>query len=476
MPPVPPNADEGGASATDKLSICVNTQTPLVQFVSQLPKRRIRGRGVLRLSELKEGVDYRYSPGGVTRMVLPLLRHLRQDGRVEGVHWVSLNPTGPKTIDVDGIILHSVTLDIPRLRSYGTIKETISGRAHGVETKGATADNMFWSDDYAEFAHYNRLTAELMKDLDKRHDFDLFYIHDFQQLPVGHMIGTLKPKVYRWHIPFETSMIPTQWTEPLSTYFNSYDLIVVSADKYLSSLKQFGYQGRVERIYPYVDPRDYSRPSGREVAALTEGMGVTRDDRVILLVARMDPLKGQDKAIRALARILKRHPKAKLVAVGNGSFSGSRQGLGLSKSERWRQELTRLCGSLGVTDRVLFTGHIPQRELDALYERCDLTLLPSVREGFGLVVVEGWLHRRPAIVTNRAGIAELIKGGKNGYLVDPEDIEGMAEKMSLILDDTELGARLGRAGLETSRLCTIAEGVRSESKMITELVGGEGKW
>ncbi|MDG6964556.1 MAG: hypothetical protein JRM83_06140, partial [Nitrososphaerota archaeon] len=91
----------------------------------------------------------------------------------------------------------------------------------------------------------NRLTAELMKDLDKRHDFDLFYIHDFQQLPVGHMIGTLKPKVYRWHIPFETSMIPAQWTEPLSTYFNSYDLIVVSADKYLGSLKQFGYQGRV---------------------------------------------------------------------------------------------------------------------------------------------------------------------------------------------------------------------------------------
>lgn len=454
------------------LEICVNTQTPLVQFVSTPSVKRVSRKGRVLLSDLREDVDYRFSPGGVTRMVLPLLKRLRKNGEIRGAHWVSLNPSGPATVQVDGITLHSVFLEKARLRSYGAVKETIWGTAHGLQEDGSAAADMFWSDDYPEFAHYNRLTAELIRQLDRRYDFDLIYTHDFQQLPIGHMIGTLKPKVYRWHIPFEKSMIPDQWKEPLSTYFNSYDMVVVSTGKYLDSLRAFGYTGRVRKIYPYVDPGDYTRPPKKEVSALSAKLGIDEDDRVALLVARMDPLKGHDRAIRALASVASRHPSLKLVFVGNGSFSGSSQGLGLSKSETWREKLASLGSKLGLGHKVIFAGRLPQRELDALYERSEFTLLPSIKEGFGLVVVESWLHRRPTLVTDRAGIAELVKDGENALLIDPEDIEGLAEKMSRVLDEAELGEKLAREGLRTSRFCTIENGARAETEMISSLVGG----
>ena len=453
------------------MELCINTQTPLVQFIRDVPMGRMRRREV-RLSSLKEDLDYRFSPGGVTRMVLPLLKHMQRSGLTKEAHWVSLNPTGPSTFSLDGTVLHSIRLEKSRLKGYGMVKETILGRAHGIAEGGAAAREMFWSEEFSEYAHYNRLTAELIRRLDTMHDFDLFYIHDFQQLPIGHMIRSLKPKIFRWHIPFEDSVIPDFWAEPLSTYLNSYDLVVASAGTYLNSIKKFGYRGKTRKVYPYVDPAAYSHPAPAEVAEVSRSLGIRRRDEVVLVVARMDPLKGQDRAIRALAAASKEKPRLKLVLVGNGSFSGSGLGLGLSKSEVWRGVLVKLAKELGVADRVVFTGHVRQQQLDALYERSALTLLPSIREGFGLVVVESWLHRRAPLVTSRAGIAELVKEGENGTLIDPDNVPDISEKMLEVLGDSEKREGMAREGARTAKLCSVDVGVRDESKMIADLVGG----
>jgi glycosyltransferase involved in cell wall biosynthesis len=106
-----------------------------------------------------------------------------------------------------------------------------------------------------------------------------------------------------------------------------------------------------------------------------------------------------------------------------------------------------------------------------MYERCTLTVLPSVVEGFGLVVVESWLHRKPPVVSSRAGVAELIEEGKNGLLFNPDDSAELARKMRQLLDDHELAVSIGRHGYVTSKRCSIDEGLRAETEVITELVG-----
>jgi glycosyltransferase involved in cell wall biosynthesis len=454
------------------LSICINTQTPLIQFLRPADGHLLDApnRDGTDLATLKEDVDYRFSPGGVTRMVYPLVRRLLRDQVLKEAHWVALNPHAPATVRLGNLTLHNVSLESERMAGYSKVKEAIWGRIHEIDA-AEHHDDLFWTEAFSEYTYYNRLTTELIRRLDDEHDFDAFYIHDFQQMPVGHMLSTLKPKIFRWHIPFDTSTIPEQWRALLTTYLDSYDVVVVSAQRYVESLNILKPKGKVLRLYPYVDSEDYSRPNRATITATATRLGLTAADNVALLVGRMDPIKGQDLAIDAFASLAARYPDLKLVLVGNGSFSGSSTGLALSKSSAWRAHLEEKVREAGLADRVIFTGHLPQHELDCLYERCRFTILPSVREGFGLVAVESWVHRKPAIVTERAGIAELVRDGVNGLLFNPDEPGALAQKMRLLLDDKsgKLRARLVRNGQTASRKCSLDAAEKSEREMLAEV-------
>lgn len=455
------------------MKLCVNTQTPLVRFnIAQGELEQWYGelRGPLDLGLLTEGIDFQFTPGGVTRMVFPLLKRMLTGGIVEDAHWVSLNPTGPEEVTVDRITLHHVSLVAERMKGYGYTKEAIWKALHGIPQELESASQLLWQDEFSDFAYYNRLSAERIIQLDRTYDFDLFYVHDFQQLPVGHMLHTLKPKVFRWHIPFDESVVPAEWKEFLSTYLNSYDAIVVSCKKYLEALSLFNYTGKAHYVYPYIDPSPYTEPTETDLDELCQSLEIRDEDRVVLVVARLDPMKGQDRAIQAVARVVEDIPNVRLVLVGNGSFSSSKQGIGLSKADKWLNELQTLAVRLGIRDQVVFAGHLSQRQLNAAYKRCDLTVLPSVREGFGLVVIESWLYRKPTIVTSRAGIAELIEEGRNGLLFDPDDSLTLAEKVSDLLLDQKLARVLGRNGFATSKECLIDRGVKEELEVILGLM------
>lgn len=455
----------------EPLNLCLNSQTPLVQFLAPSGKDvpDPTGRTTVDLAELREDIDYRFSPGGVTRMVYPLLRRLRASGVVGEAHWVALNPTAPSTVLASGITLHNVALGGDRLSGYGRVKEAIWGRIHETDGPGPQ-DDLFWSEAFSEYAYYNRLTAERIRALDAAFDFDAFYIHDFQQLAVGQMLGTLKPKIFRWHIPFDAQVIPEPWRATLSSYLNSYDVIVVSAQGYARSLRTLRPKGRVVRIYPYVDPVDYHRPEEADIDAATRKLGLAPEDEVALLVGRMDPIKGQDRAITALRAIAARYPSLKLVLVGNGSFSSAPGGVGLSKGADWRRRLEEQVRSDGLEGRVVFAGHLPQRELDALYERCRFTILASVREGFGLVAVESWLHDRPAILTRQAGIVELVRDGVHGLIFDPDDPASLPRQMTRLLEDRDgqLRSRLVRNGRRAAEKCSLDAAASSEAAMLSE--------
>ncbi|MGQ9788559.1 MAG: glycosyltransferase family 4 protein [Candidatus Hadarchaeaceae archaeon] len=268
-------------------------------------------------------------------------------------------------------------------------------------------------------------------------------------------------------------MITETWRQSLASYFNEYDVVIVSCKKYLESLKNFGYSGQAHYIYPYLDLDACRKPRPEEVEGFNKKFGLGTEDKVLLVVARMDPMKGQDRAIAAFAEVVKEYLNLKLVLVGDGSFSSSRQGIGLSKAEMWLAELRDLVRSFGLENRVVFAGHLTHAELQAAYERCDLTVLPSILEGFGLVVIESWLYKKPAIVSTNAGIAELVKDGENGLLFDPNDPADLAEKISLLLSDQNLSLSLGENGYRTSGLCSLTEGVKAEFGLMRELVGFE---
>lgn len=434
-----------------RLSLCVTTQTPLARFQADLAEIYNKYGEVpepLPLDMLAEGEDYKYAPGGVTRLLPAMFRSLEEKGIIRKPHWISLNPLGPETALSDYATLHSVDLPPHESARYGRFKESFWKNIHGIE------QGMIPREDFPGYAYYNWLTAKKMLDLHSENDFDLFYVHDFQLLPTGSMLGPTAPKLFRWHIPLNMENMLPQWRNFFLSYLNNYDGTIVSCKRYEENLLNADFDGNVYQLYPHIDPEAYDKPSDAKVEKFCEDHDIDEDDKIITVVARLDPMKGQDIAIKGFSKIAKDFPNAKLLLIGNGSFSSSKKGgLGLPKGLRWKNELDDLASTLGVEDRILFTGYIPDEELEAAYSRSNVVVLPSKLEGFGLTVLEGWLYEKPVIVSSEAGVAELIENGENSYSFDPSKLDELSEYLDKILSDQKHAEELGEKGSETCKVC-----------------------
>ena len=450
-----------------KLKLCLNTQTPLVRFslsYDELLERYNELPDPVPLKMLHEGVDYDFATGGVTTMVYPLMKKMLSEKIIKNPHWVVLNPVGPHRISVNGIIMHNISLETSALNGYSRFKEAIWRNVHHIEKTPINPKQL------TGFGRYNWTCCEKMLNLQVENDFDLFYIHDFQQLPIGAMLGPNVHTVFRWHIPFDSG-IKSSWLRYIVKYMEDYDAVIMSCKKYIDELKKSGFKGKAYQIYPHLDETAYQKPSKNNVDGFCEKFGIKDDEKVVLVVGRIVPVKGQDAVVKAMPKILKRFQNVKLVLAGNGSFSGSRKGgLGLMKTPIWKGVLEYLIKDLGIENNVIFTGYLTPEELNAAYERADLTVFPSLRDGFGLVAVESWLHKKPCIISVGAGISELVKEGENGLLFTPKKHTELAEKILYLLSKPEIRDRMGENGFETAKKCSLENGVKSVSNVFSEVI------
>lgn len=137
----------------------------------------------------------------------------------------------------------------------------------------------------------------------------------------------------------------------------------------------------------------------------------------LLFVGRLSEKKGVRYLLESLPKVVKRFPDVKLMVIGKGELE---------------EELHRTSRRLDLTDRVIFTGAIPNRELPAYYATADLFVGPSITstggdtEGFGLTFVEAGLSGCQVIGTRTGGIGDIIEEGKTGVLVDEKDPEALS--------------------------------------------------
>ena len=159
----------------------------------------------------------------------------------------------------------------------------------------------------------------------------------------------------------------------------------------------------------------------------------TRNDSgSLLFVGRLIETKGLQYLLDALPLILKRHPKVCLRIVGGGPE---------------KNNLKSRCVDLEISDHVHFLGAVKNDLLPALYQTSNVVVFPSViAEGFGLVLVEALGCQCAAVVTDLPVLQDIIIDGKTGLVVPQKNIQQLAEKVVLLLNDYELGRSLGREG------------------------------
>jgi len=435
------------------VSIAINSQTPPIRF--KLTYRDILEKyGEMRLpisiNELSED-DYSFTVGGVSKMMTSLLIK----GNFKLKKWISLGPGYPPSIKLSDIEIEFIDLDADVLRDYTRFKEGIYNEAHGVGKYNIIPK------EYIAYAKYNWISAEKL--LEFYQDIDIYLINDFQQLLVGGIIGSSAPAILWYHIPFIPNILSERVRGFLVRSFESFDAVIVSTKRDLEGLIKIGAKVRVKQIYPYIDPSFLHKPSKGEINGVREKFGLKDDDSVILLVARLDPIKSQDIAIRAIKDI-----GAKLLIVGNGSFTST--SLGHDKSSNWVLKLRALAKELNVESKVIFTGYVDERTLASLYEIADVILLTSKTEGFGLTAIEGWSYSKPVVVSSGAGVSELVIDGVNGYTFKNE--RELPEKLNLALKERE---KLGSMGRETARKCYIENAMNEMSALFEEVMKEYGK-
>ncbi|HXH06604.1 MAG TPA: asparagine synthase (glutamine-hydrolyzing) [Vicinamibacterales bacterium] len=158
-------------------------------------------------------------------------------------------------------------------------------------------------------------------------------------------------------------------------------------------------------------------------------------DFKLLCVARLDAserYKGFETIFQALARIGD-PPRPHLNLVGTGDD---------------RERLEAVASQLGVGDRVTFWGVLDDAALAAAYEACDVFVMPSMKEGFGIVFLEAMLRGKPCIGGAHGGTPEVIRHGETGYLVSYGDVDALLRHLLALRADPELRRRLGARGRE----------------------------
>jgi glycosyltransferase involved in cell wall biosynthesis len=169
----------------------------------------------------------------------------------------------------------------------------------------------------------------------------------------------------------------------------------------------------------------------------------------LLVLGRLVPHKRVEVALRAIKRL----PDAQLVVAGQGW---------------WLDPLREEAARLGVSDRVRFAGFVSEEEKQRLLAESWVMLVPSLKEGWGLSVIEAAAHGTPAIAfRNAGGVAESVVDGETGFLADDE--ESFVEHLTHLVGDAELRATMGEAARAHASRFTWDETGKRFAALVDEL-------
>jgi trehalose synthase len=303
------------------------------------------------------------------------------------------------------------------------LHNALQGSPHGL-TKG----------DWEIYERYNKLNANELED-----DYDYVIVHDPQPAALRNYLNS-HPGHWIWRCHIDLSTPNNEVLDRIVPLVEPYDCKVFHLKSYVPR----GVDGKVEIVPPAIDPLSPKNMalSPEDAAFVCDQFGVDVDRPLICQISRFDPWKDPLGVIDAYRRVKESVEEVQLALVGS---------MATDDPEGWdffQQTHEHAAGDedIKILNNLNNVGAI---EVNAFQSQADVVLQKSIREGFGLTVSEALWKGRPTIAGNVGGIPLQIEDGTSGYLVNSP--EQAAERCVDILNDPELGKRLGRAGKEYVR-------------------------
>ena len=198
-------------------------------------------------------------------------------------------------------------------------------------------------------------------------------------------------------------------------------IITISKSTEKSLTDDFGVsKDKIELIYIGVDTQKYDAIDTIEKVC----------DKIIF-VGRLIPHKHVDHLVESFEEILKSIPNARLVIVGRGDE---------------KKNIIDLVSSKSLDDYVSFKENLSDEDLITQIKESEVLVLPSTREGFGMVLAEANYCEVPVVTYASGGTLDVVEDGYNGFLVEPGNIPKLTEKIMLLLNDKQLQKQMGTNG------------------------------
>jgi len=273
----------------------------------------------------------------------------------------------------------------------------------------------------------------MVRATDRKQRIDLIHAH--APLPCGHAAMLLSRKLSIPYLvsvhgldAFSTMQVSGkagEWCRRISrqVYRNASRVICVSEHVREQVLEGTGGSCRTTVVYNSADPTLFAPASSASPDSLT-----------ILSIGNLIPIKGHELLIRAASSLASEFPSLRWEIIGDGSE---------------RPRLQSLANELRVADRVRFLGRRSRTEVADALRRCTLFVLASRYEALGCVYLEAMATSKPVIGCRGQGIAEVIRHGRNGLLVDSDNEGELTLAISMLLRDEPGRSKMSIAARET---------------------------
>ncbi|MCK4301814.1 MAG: glycosyltransferase family 4 protein [candidate division Zixibacteria bacterium] len=184
------------------------------------------------------------------------------------------------------------------------------------------------------------------------------------------------------------------------------------------------------RLAPAVQPRLTVIPFGVSIPETVEPPPAEGPVRICYIKSHL-AMYGPDILLRAMAKVKEALGEVTLSMAGEGELTG---------------ELQALAARIGLAENVRFTGFIANDDMSSFLKSHHLMVMPSLREAFGVAVLEASACGRAVVASDVGGVGEVLIDGRTGLLTPPGDVEGLAEAIIKLARDADLCNRMGQAG------------------------------
>ncbi|WP_060665001.1 glycosyltransferase family 4 protein [Bacillus sp. CHD6a] len=311
-------------------------------------------------------------------------------------------------------------------------------------------------DDFHLFvAQTNMNLVEQVRNVDSRNEITIIHAHDWL---VGFAARALKENMRRpivstihaleegrSNMATKMQLQTAKWEELLIQHSD----VLIVCSPYMKNKVEKNINGKKKT---YVIPNGVAISHERSESVL-EFIKRRSFSHLILFLGRMVPEKGIKTIIDAAKKINETSLECLFILAGKGPYLS---------------DFKALVKQAGLEKHVLFIGHVNEIEKATLLERCDMLVVPSVYEPFGIVAIEGMAAGKPVIGAKTGGLSSIIKDGENGLMFEPGNAIDLCEKIYSLIDNPTLCSQLGEKALNEVNQKYNWEDVRDQTEAVYE--------